>query len=178
MYKTELLLLYILGMIHSHVLVETANLNKVPDYDLKKAKTKTRIKRSIQCSSPRGWNLLGSEWGCCGNYDGCCEYASIICYMHDAMCQCCGSPLCGPKCRPEQSCGQKETHWNPGPILEKTATTTGVHEFVTEKKEFMSMEFMMDEGRFDEKGKNAQQDAENKEDKGVDGEGSGEIPEQ
>ncbi|KAL3891377.1 hypothetical protein ACJMK2_003639 [Sinanodonta woodiana] len=178
MHKTELLLLYILGIIQSHVLVEMANLNKFADYELKKEKTKPRMKRSTQCSSPSGWNLHGSEWGCCGNYDGCCEYASFICYMHDAMCQCCGSPLCGPKCRPERSCGQMEIHRNPGPTLAETATTTDAKELVTGEKKYTSSKFMTNGGRFDEKVKVAQREVENKEDTGFDGMGSGEVPEQ
>jgi hypothetical protein len=31
----------------------------------------------------------GSDWGCCGNYSGCCLYASVECYIHDAICTNC-----------------------------------------------------------------------------------------
>jgi hypothetical protein len=31
----------------------------------------------------------GSDWGCCGNYSGCCLYASLECYIHDRICSNC-----------------------------------------------------------------------------------------
>ncbi|XP_052765559.1 uncharacterized protein LOC128206889 [Mya arenaria] len=59
-----------------------------------------------KCLDERGWNLLGTDWGCCGNYEGCCTYASFICYIHDALCRCCdvGKSFCGPRCKPDRSC--------------------------------------------------------------------------
>ena len=54
-----------------------------------------------------GWNIYGSDWGCCGNYRGCCKFASLACYLHDAACSpCCGGGpwLCGPYCKREASC--------------------------------------------------------------------------
>lgn len=32
------------------------------------------------------WCLLGSDLGCCGNYSGCCWFASIHCLAHDIAC--------------------------------------------------------------------------------------------
>lgn len=31
----------------------------------------------------------GSDWGCCGNYSGCCVFWNVACYIHDAMCSDC-----------------------------------------------------------------------------------------
>lgn len=31
----------------------------------------------------------GTDWGCCGNYSGCCFYASLECYIHDRLCSNC-----------------------------------------------------------------------------------------
>ena len=59
---------------------------------------------STECNEPGGWHLRGSDWGCCGNYEGCCTYASIICYIHDALCRCCDVDFCGPTCKPEPDC--------------------------------------------------------------------------
>ncbi len=35
------------------------------------------------------WFGKGSDHGCCGNYDGCCYYTHIACYVHDKMCTDC-----------------------------------------------------------------------------------------
>ncbi|XP_072032675.1 uncharacterized protein [Amphiura filiformis] len=36
-----------------------------------------------------GWNILGSDWGCCGDYPDCCYLAENTCLIHDAVCTCC-----------------------------------------------------------------------------------------
>ena len=54
-----------------------------------------------------GRNLYGSDSGCCGNYAGCCKFAAVYCYLHDAsFSPCCGGGpwLCGPYCKKEPSC--------------------------------------------------------------------------
>jgi len=47
------------------------------------------------------WCLLqGSDLGCCGNYDGCCIYASLLCLNHDLACLSCEPEwFCGPDCQ-------------------------------------------------------------------------------
>ena len=48
--------------------------------------------------------LRGSDWGCCGNYSGCCWFAAVECYLHDAACsysKCQPTWLCGPQCKPD-----------------------------------------------------------------------------
>lgn len=60
-----------------------------------------------------GWNIYGGDWGCCGNYGGCCKYAALGCYLHDAACSpCCGGGhwLCGPYCKNEPSCRGRWAH--------------------------------------------------------------------
>lgn len=42
----------------------------------------------------------GSMPGCCGNYSGCCYYASIHCLMHDLICWNCDAWHCGWGCQP------------------------------------------------------------------------------
>ncbi|XP_041361148.1 uncharacterized protein LOC121377279 isoform X2 [Gigantopelta aegis] len=60
----------------------------------------------IHCPSKRGWNLLGSDLGCCSHYQGCCEFASLFCWVHDVMCRCCdyGFLICGPYCKEDTDC--------------------------------------------------------------------------
>ncbi len=43
--------------------------------------------------------MQGSDLGCCGNYEGCCWYAHILCLAHDLYCLAsdCGTG-CGPDC--------------------------------------------------------------------------------
>lgn len=45
---------------------------------------------------------LGKDWGCCGNYKGCCYLWHEVCWYHDAACFNCGHYiLCGgPFCQP------------------------------------------------------------------------------
>jgi len=61
-----------------------------------------------ECSSSRfdsGWNIRGSDYGCCGNYEGCCTFASDACYTHDHQCRCCDlSWYCLSGCVPDPSC--------------------------------------------------------------------------
>lgn len=59
-----------------------------------------------RCNNEDGWNLYGSDWGCCGNYDGCCTWASPVCYYHDVLCKCCEYSwlVCGPGCKKEAEC--------------------------------------------------------------------------
>lgn len=46
----------------------------------------------------------GSDWGCCGNYSGCCLYASLECYVHDAICtNCTPAWFCLPGCVPDKA---------------------------------------------------------------------------
>jgi hypothetical protein len=43
----------------------------------------------------------GSDHGCCGNYEGCCLYKHILCYIHDKICvNCVPKDLCLPGCKP------------------------------------------------------------------------------
>ena len=64
--------------------------------------------RVRECSSSRfdsGWNIRGSDYGCCGNYEGCCTFASDACYTHDHQCRCCDlSWYCLSGCVPDPSC--------------------------------------------------------------------------
>ncbi|XP_013406099.1 uncharacterized protein LOC106170673 [Lingula anatina] len=56
-------------------------------------------------SNSAGWNIRGSDRGCCGNYSGCCKHASDACYVHDYTCRCCiPSVYCGPQCQEEPGC--------------------------------------------------------------------------
>ncbi|ESO99245.1 hypothetical protein LOTGIDRAFT_171448 [Lottia gigantea] len=55
---------------------------------------------------PYGWGLRAGQTGCCGNYPGCCKFASILCWFHDIACTCCGSIWCGPQCQNDPSCHQ------------------------------------------------------------------------
>ena len=53
-----------------------------------------------------GWHIYASDWGCCGNYGGCCLYAHLACHLHDAACSpcCSGGPwLCGPYCNNDET---------------------------------------------------------------------------
>lgn len=43
----------------------------------------------------------GSDWGCCGNYMGCCYYSSSFCLAHDLACTQCEKWYCGPGCKPD-----------------------------------------------------------------------------
>lgn len=49
----------------------------------------TKIKN--KASDCAWWCPLGcgTDWGCCGNYSGCCLYASLECYIHDRLCTNC-----------------------------------------------------------------------------------------
>lgn len=38
---------------------------------------------------------LGTDLGCCGNYSGCCWYASDLCLIHDVACLTCSEWYCG-----------------------------------------------------------------------------------
>ncbi|KAK6186789.1 hypothetical protein SNE40_006062 [Patella caerulea] len=58
---------------------------------------------------PYGWGLHASNTGCCGNYNGCCKLASVVCYIHDVMCDCCGSIFCGPQCKKDPACDDAKT---------------------------------------------------------------------
>ena len=55
-------------------------------------------------SCPDYYGLEGSDWCCCGNYDGCCSYAHVVCCVHDAACTCCSHWLCGWQCQPDFWC--------------------------------------------------------------------------
>jgi len=45
----------------------------------------------------------GSSHGCCGNYEGCCLYANLGCYIHDKMCTTCEPEwFCLPGCKPDK----------------------------------------------------------------------------
>jgi len=44
----------------------------------------------------------GSDWGCCGNYSGCCLFASWVCYLHDRLCtDCFNKTICFDGCIPD-----------------------------------------------------------------------------
>lgn len=43
----------------------------------------------------------GSDWGCCGNYKGCCYFSSRLCLLHDLECLDCKKWHCGPGCKPD-----------------------------------------------------------------------------
>ena len=52
-----------------------------------------------------GKYLYGTDYGCCGNYSGCCKFAHYTCYLHDIKCKCCEPKIfCGPSCRKDSSC--------------------------------------------------------------------------
>ena len=52
-----------------------------------------------------GWNIRGSDLGCCGHSQGCCLVADVSCFIHDHQCKCCHPKLyCGPACEPEPNC--------------------------------------------------------------------------
>ena len=51
-----------------------------------------------------GLGLNGDDPGCCGNYEGCCRYASGFCYAHDRACTCCKHWLCLWGCRCDSHC--------------------------------------------------------------------------
>ena len=54
---------------------------------------------------PLGWGLQGGDHCCCGNYDGCCVYANLVCCVHDAICNCCQYGwFCGWQCQPSPGC--------------------------------------------------------------------------
>ncbi|XP_062512009.1 uncharacterized protein LOC134187855 isoform X2 [Corticium candelabrum] len=48
--------------------------------------------------------MKGSARGCCGNYSGCCIYSHWFCWVHDALCDCCGSWWCGWQCKKGKGC--------------------------------------------------------------------------
>lgn len=44
----------------------------------------------------------GSSHGCCGNYEGCCYYRHMYCYVHDKLCtNCTPSWFCFNGCVPD-----------------------------------------------------------------------------
>lgn len=47
------------------------------------------------------WGIYGSDLGCCGNYSGCCWFASLECLRHDIACIKCDKWHCGPACKME-----------------------------------------------------------------------------
>lgn len=49
------------------------------------------LSAEIEAGDCAWWCPLGcgSDWGCCGNYSGCCFYRSIECYIHDRICTNC-----------------------------------------------------------------------------------------
>ena len=52
----------------------------------------------------RPW-LRGTDWGCCGSYNGFCWFANPVCYVHDAICTCCFSRwFCFSGCRRDPWC--------------------------------------------------------------------------
>ncbi len=53
---------------------------------------------------PLGRGLQGGDICCCGNYPGCCVFASDFCCWHDTVCRCCGQWFCGAQCKPESDC--------------------------------------------------------------------------
>ena len=66
----------------------------------------TRQKREYHpCCPPFRWPPSGRHWGCCSNYGGRCWFASIVCWYHDCLCQCCGRWYCGWRCRRDSHCG-------------------------------------------------------------------------
>ena len=49
-----------------------------------------------------------SDWGCCGNYSGCCYYSHTACLIHDLLCtNCMPAKACGPKCAPDGPKGNR-----------------------------------------------------------------------
>lgn len=60
--------------------------------------------KTTQASDCAWWCPLGcgSDWGCCGNYSGCCLYASLECYIHDRLCgDCTPRWFCFSGCVPD-----------------------------------------------------------------------------
>lgn len=101
-----------------------------------------QVKDKENCSNSRGWNLKGSDWGCCGNYPGCCMFASFICYIHDALCKCCdvGGNFCGPTCRPEVACINR----NNDKIKENKCSHKigNLTDFKHKNKEYLNVDFV------------------------------------
>lgn len=47
------------------------------------------------------WFLCGGDCGCCGNYEGQCYYANVLCYAHDYLCESCDPGwFCFSGCQP------------------------------------------------------------------------------
>ncbi len=80
-------------------------------------KKRKEVTTEMSEARDKRWSLLcllipvcggmeGSDWGCCGNYDGCCLYCHKLCRVHDVVCTCCmeGSWFCGPDCQPDPWC--------------------------------------------------------------------------
>ena len=72
----------------------------------------TRFRRS-KWWNPFGWGLQGGDTCCCGNYEGCCWYADLICCVHDIICECCDHWFCGPQCKKEPSCYESSGMFEP-----------------------------------------------------------------
>eukprot|EP00057_Strongylocentrotus_purpuratus_P003577 XP_003726940.1 PREDICTED: uncharacterized protein LOC100890657 [Strongylocentrotus purpuratus] len=64
-----------------------------------------------------GWFIDGADWGCCGDYRGCCFLATEVCLVHDAICTCCSFPgFClDPFCKPDAWCSNMTTPAPPFP---------------------------------------------------------------
>ena len=59
---------------------------------------------SFACRSTGCGGLEGGDWGCCGNYGGCCTRCHAACLVHDAICTCCSGWWCGWRCQSDWWC--------------------------------------------------------------------------
>jgi hypothetical protein len=76
-------------------------------YDYISNTGKARVSGAVRSKLVVEWCPLGkgSDWGCCGNYEGCCYYKNILCYLHDAACSasnCQPVEICFSGCKPDK----------------------------------------------------------------------------
>ena len=81
-------------------------MEKIKQLSLERHILAPRNKRwSADCLKYGCLGLEGSDWGCCGDYPGCCKFCNILCFVHDAICTCCTWWWCGgPFCKPDRWC--------------------------------------------------------------------------
>ncbi len=79
--------LYVLGCFDEEIITLQDLIDKVELLDIEDA------------SRTKGWwGTNGSDWGCCGNYEGRCRFRHVFCLIHDMRCTNCGYWHCGPRC--------------------------------------------------------------------------------
>ena len=61
----------------------------------------TQRKSNVSSKNVDCWFLCGGDCGCCGNYEGQCYYAHVLCYAHDYLCESCDPGwFCFSGCQP------------------------------------------------------------------------------